>query len=67
MPENRRDDKVQGQDSMNGIICYCFGYSREDIRRDVREHDGASTILGRIIEDKRQGGCACAVHHPLGR
>lgn len=53
MPENRRDDKVQGHDFMNEIICSCFGYSREDIRLDVREHDGALTILGRIIEDKR--------------
>jgi hypothetical protein len=48
-------------------ICYCFGYSEEDIVRDVRENSGTSLILERILSGKKQGACNCTVNHPLGR
>jgi hypothetical protein len=48
-------------------ICYCFGYSEEDIARDVRENKGTSLILQRILNEKKQGACNCTVTHPLGR
>lgn len=49
------------------LICYCFNYSEEDISRDIREHNGTSTILQQITEAKQQGACNCARNHPLGR
>ncbi len=30
---------------MSELICYCFGYTDEAIRRDVVEHGVHSTIL----------------------
>jgi hypothetical protein len=49
------------------LICYCFEYSAEDIREDVRANNGRSTILERIVAAKRAGGCQCAALHPEGR
>lgn len=48
-------------------VCYCFGYTAGDIRRDVREHGGRSLILERIVAAKARGGCQCATRHPEGR
>jgi len=49
------------------LICYCFGYSEEDIIRDVRENKGTSSILERIVNEKKKGSCRCDTTHPLGR
>lgn len=51
---------------MNELVCYCFGYTVEDIRRDVKEH-GRSTIMERIAAEKGKGGCNCAETNPAGR
>ena len=48
------------------LICYCFGYTAEDIRRDKATH-GHSRILERITAEKRQGHCQCASKNPTGR
>ncbi|MDP2158493.1 MAG: hypothetical protein Q8K68_12385 [Nitrospirota bacterium] len=48
-------------------ICYCFGYSKEDIIKDVMENAGRSFILERIMNEKKQGGCNCELNHPDGR
>ena len=37
------------------LICYCFGYTEEDMIRDVLENKGASTILARILNEKKKG------------
>lgn len=49
------------------LVCYCFGYSEEDIVRDVRENNGISLILARILTEKKNRACKCEVNHPLGR
>ncbi len=49
------------------LICYCFGYSEEDIIRDVLENEGTSYILERILSEKKKGTCRCSTTHPLGR
>ena len=49
------------------LICYCFGYSEEDIIRDVGENNGTSLILERILNEKKNGACRCNTTHPLGR
>ncbi|HSW63198.1 MAG TPA: hypothetical protein VLH56_07810 [Dissulfurispiraceae bacterium] len=51
----------------SNLLCYCFGYSHEDIEHDVMAHAGTSTILERIMAEKKSGGCSCAKKHPLGR
>ncbi|TFG37894.1 MAG: BFD-like (2Fe-2S) protein [Desulfobacterales bacterium] len=48
------------------LICYCFGYSTEDIRQDAGKH-GRSTILERIMAESRAGACNCAASNPKGR
>jgi len=49
------------------LICYCFGYSEEDIVRDVVENSGTSSILQRILNEKKKGSCNCKVNHPEAR
>jgi hypothetical protein len=49
------------------LICYCFGYSEEDIARDVRENKGRSTILEKILNEKKKGSCNCTFNHPEAR
>jgi hypothetical protein len=48
-------------------ICYCFGYYEEDIVRDVLDNKGTSTILEKIVNEKKRGGCNCSNTHPLKR
>ncbi|NIV28527.1 MAG: hypothetical protein GWN58_03120 [Anaerolineae bacterium] len=52
---------------MPDLVCYCFEYSAEHIREDVRANNGRSTILERIVATKRAGECQCAATHPEGR
>jgi hypothetical protein len=49
------------------LICYCFGYSEEDIFKDVLDNKGASIILERIVSEKKRGGCNCEATNPFGR
>ena len=53
--------------SLPALVCYCFEYSAEDIREDVRANDGRSMILEKIVAAKRAGGCQCGTLHPEGR
>jgi len=52
---------------MTKTICYCYEYSDEDIREDVRQNNGRSTILERITAEKKKGACQCKTKHPEGR
>jgi len=49
------------------LICYCFGYSEEDIIADVLKNSGSSSILERILGEKKKGTCRCSTTHPLHR
>lgn len=51
---------------VTNLICYCFGYTDQDILSDM-EKNGRSLIMGRIMEEKRLGGCDCATRNPKGR
>lgn len=46
-------------------LCYCFGYDREDVRRDL-EASGTCKIPDRIKAEIQAGLCACAVKNPSG-
>ena len=52
---------------MENQICYCFGYSEEDITKDVLTNNGRSLIMEKILAEKKGGGCSCGDKHPLGR
>ncbi len=49
------------------LICYCFGYTEEDIAGDVIENRGSSSILARILSEKKKGTCNCKINHPEGK
>ena len=43
---------------MNEFICYCFEYTREDIRQDFMANS-RSTIMEKIQAEKKFGNCQC--------
>ena len=47
-------------------VCYCFNYTEKDIRKDFLEN-GRSTIMKRIMADKKDGRCNCSQTNPKGR
>jgi hypothetical protein len=56
----------QGVGILETLICYCFGYSEDDIRRDFHEN-GKSTIMEKIQMEKKFGNCQCATMNPKGK
>ena len=52
---------------MESKMCYCFGYSEEEITKDVLANNGRSLIMEKIMAEKKSGGCSCGSKHPLGR
>jgi hypothetical protein len=48
-------------------ICYCFGFSEDDIREDTEKNKGRSLILEKIVAEKKKGACECATKHPEHR
>jgi hypothetical protein len=57
----------RGNSMEKNLICYCFGYSEEDIINDVVDNNGTSSILERILTEKKKGTCNCKYNHPEGR
>ena len=49
-----------------GLICYCFNYTADDIKKDFKEN-GQSTIMARITNEKKNGKCNCESINPKGR
>ncbi len=47
------------------LICYCFGYTEEDLRQDALRY-GRSRIMERIMAEKKDGRCRCADTNPSG-
>ena len=47
-------------------ICYCFQYTAKDIEQDIKLH-GKSTIMEKIIAEKKDDGCQCETKNPKGR
>ena len=46
-------------------LCYCLGFARADVRRELRE-SGNCTIPDRITAEIRAGRCACESRNPSG-
>jgi hypothetical protein len=51
---------------VKNLICYCYGYSEEDIQRDYVEN-GKSIIMEKIQMEKKFGNCQCATKNPSGK
>ncbi|MBW1998011.1 MAG: hypothetical protein JRJ29_08630 [Deltaproteobacteria bacterium] len=51
---------------MDKIICYCFGYTEQDIIEDYVEN-GRSLIMERILAEKKNGECDCSHKNPRGK
>src|SRR5260221_5178459 len=47
-------------------ICYCFGFTRQDIWDEIRS-TGKSTVAKRITAEVEAGRCACEVKNPSGK
>lgn len=46
-------------------LCYCFGFSEADVRREIVE-TGRCTIPARITAEVRAGRCSCEITNPSG-
>ncbi len=51
---------------MDDLVCYCFEYSSEDIKRDYI-NNGRSLIMEKIMEEKKFGRCQCVTKNPKGK
>ncbi|GAB4346116.1 MAG: (2Fe-2S)-binding protein [Desulfobulbaceae bacterium] len=48
------------------FVCFCFEYTASDIVADAKKH-GRSTIMERIMAEKKDGNCRCSETNPKGR
>ncbi|OQX63166.1 MAG: BFD-like (2Fe-2S) protein [Desulfococcus sp. 4484_241] len=51
---------------MKNLVCFCFGYTAEDIKEDFHKNK-KSLIMEKILKEKKAGGCRCAEKNPKGR
>jgi len=69
-PRFRREDllvRVGAKETADPIpICYCFGFTRQDIWGEIRS-TGKSGVAGRITTEVEAGRCACEVKNPTGK
>jgi hypothetical protein len=57
---------VMAEKHMLNLVCYCFGYTRQDIKQDFIKHS-RSTIMEKIAAEKKMGTCECTTKNPSGR
>jgi len=48
------------------LVCYCFQYTKKNIIDDFLKNNH-STILERIINEKKINGCNCEIKNPKGK
>ncbi len=69
-PRFHRDDlvaRVGAKETADPIpICYCFGFTRQDIWDEIRSA-GKSTVAEQITAEVKAGNCACEVKNPSGK
>jgi hypothetical protein len=63
-PENNANRTPESPDTE--LVCYCFQYTGKDIEDDFLKH-GRSSVLEKILAEKKTGGCQCAEKNPKGR
>ncbi len=69
-PIFRREDlmvRIGAKETADPIpICYCFGFTRQDIWDEMRS-TGKSSVAERITAEVEAGHCACEVKNPSGK
>jgi len=65
MYQHNEKQHFKGQ-VVHNLICYCFGYSVDDINQDFLEN-GNSTIMEKIQMEKKFGNCHRATKNPKGK
>jgi hypothetical protein len=65
MIETRSHFQEINESKDDDLVCYYFEYTRKDIEKDYLKN-GRSTILEKIISEKKAGGCDCAKKNPKG-
>ncbi|MFH7321005.1 hypothetical protein ACHHRT_10410 [Desulfurivibrio sp. D14AmB] len=55
-----------GELKESDLVCYCAQFTRKQIEEDYVDN-GRSTILEKIADEKKGGGCDCARKNPKGR
>ena len=58
--------QFEKDNTVKDLICYCFGYSVDDIQKDFLKN-GKSMIMERIQKEKKFGNCQCATKNPKGK
>lgn len=56
----------QPEDESPHPVCYCFGYTRENIADEIEDR-GESTVAEWITERVQADECACEYQNPTGR
>ena len=51
---------------LDDLVCYCFGYTVNDIEQDFTKNE-RSLIIEKIAAEKKVGGCDCVNKNPKGR
>ena len=58
--------KVFAKDSSDNVsVCYCFDWTRERIKNEIRR-TGTSTAAAEIAREVKAGNCACDIKNPKG-
>ena len=66
-PTNISDKPPENLDhKLDDPICYCFGYTVNDIEQDFIKNE-RSLIIEKIAAEKKAGGCDCINKNPKGR
>ncbi len=58
--------QIERVELVDELICYCFGYSEDDIQNDYVEN-GKSTIMEKIQMEKKVGNCQFATKNSKGK
>lgn len=56
---------VTQKDPGHAPVCYCFGFTPEMIREELRL-TGKSTVVERIAAEMKEDYCACEIRNPQG-
>jgi copper chaperone CopZ len=57
---------VNAEYKLDDLVCYCFGYTVNDIEQDLIKNE-RSLIIEKIAAEKKAGGCDCVNKNPKGR
>lgn len=57
---------VNKDHKLDDLVCYCFGYTVNDIEQDFIKNE-RSLIIEKISAEKKACGCDCVNKNPKGR